>query len=69
MTAIEDQYHKIRMVDNIKVNMQHVHGPTKIKLSHCFQLAVVVYNFPSFSGPHQVFVPTNTYWLHYYPAI
>lgn len=29
----------------------------------------VVYNFLSFSGFHQVFVPTKTYWVHYYPAM
>ena len=30
MTAMEDQYCRIRMVDNIKVNIQHVHGPTTV---------------------------------------
>ena len=69
MTAMEDQYYRIRMVDNIKINIQHVHGFTATKLAHCFRLALVVYNFPSFSGLHQVFVLTNTYWLHYYPAM
>ena len=29
----------------------------------------VVYNFPSFSGLHQVSVPTNTYWVHYFPSM
>ena len=29
----------------------------------------VACNFPSFSGLHQVFVPTNTYWVYYFPAM
>ena len=29
----------------------------------------VVYNFPSFSGLHQVFVTKNTHWVHYFPEI
>ena len=29
----------------------------------------VAYNFPSFSGFHQVFVPTNTYKVYYFPAM
>ena len=29
-----------QMVDNIRVNIQQVHGPTTIKLAHCFCLAV-----------------------------
>ena len=46
VTAIEDQYCRIRMVDIIKVNIQQVHGPTIIKLAHCFCLAVLFINFP-----------------------
>ena len=29
----------------------------------------VAYNFPSFSGLHQVFVPPNTCWVYYFPAM
>ena len=29
----------------------------------------VAYNFPSFSGLHQVFVPTNTYLVYNFPAM
>ena len=29
----------------------------------------VVYNLYLFSGLHQVFVPTNMYWVHYFPAM
>ena len=29
----------------------------------------VAYNFPSFSGLHQVFVPPNTYWVYYFSAM
>ena len=35
-----DQYCRITMVDNIKVNIQQAHGPTTIKLAQCFCLAV-----------------------------
>ena len=31
------------MEDKVKVNIQHIHGPTTIKLAHCFRLAVIVY--------------------------
>ena len=31
--------------------------------------SVVYITFTSFSGLHQVFVSTNTYWVHYFPAM
>ena len=31
------------MEDKVKVNIHHIHGPTTIKLAHCFRLAVIVY--------------------------
>ena len=45
MTAMEDQYCIIRMMNNIKVEIQYVHGPTTIKLAHCFYLAVQLITF------------------------
>ena len=47
---------QIRMVGNIKINIQHAHGPTTIKLPHCFRLPVY-------------FTSSNTDWLDYYPTL
>ena len=44
-TGMKDQYSRIRMVDNIKVNIQQIHGPRTIKLAQWFCLAVLLITF------------------------